>query len=179
MGKRVSFSGLNLELYEVVQHHYDTENALKAYYGIEEQREFLPAKFMSYSPEEVSIEFRARIDELERTSSLTLLSSLEAKLRIDYLTRCYQKGKDDLSKDFRTLYKQKSHRASLEENILETWKQHYPENKLLISELLGALKYRHWLAHGRYWKPKLGRKYDYSYVYYLIEQTYQKLPLMS
>jgi len=70
MGKRVSFSGLNLELSEVVQHHSDTENALKAYYGIEGQREFLPAKFMSYSPEEVFIEFRARIDELKRTSSL-------------------------------------------------------------------------------------------------------------
>jgi len=179
MGKRVSFSGLNLELSEVAQHHSDTENALKAYYGIESQREFLPAKFISYSVEEVSIEFHTRIDELERTSSLTLLSSFEAKLRIDYLKRCYQKGKDDLSKDFRTIYKQKFHRASLEEDILETWKQHYPENKLLISELLGALKYRHWLAHGRYWKPKLGRKYDYYYIYYLIEQTYQKLPLLN
>jgi hypothetical protein len=42
MDKRVSFSGLNLELSEVAQHHSDTENALKAYYGIESQREFLP-----------------------------------------------------------------------------------------------------------------------------------------
>jgi hypothetical protein len=57
MDKRVSFSGLNLELSEVAQHHSDTENALKAYYGIESQREFLPAKFISYSVEEVSIEF--------------------------------------------------------------------------------------------------------------------------
>jgi hypothetical protein len=50
---------------------------LKAYYSFENQREFLPAKFFSYSAEEVSIEFRTRIDELERTSSLTLLSSAE------------------------------------------------------------------------------------------------------
>lgn len=179
MDKRVSFSGSNLELYEVAQHHSDTENALRAYYGIDDNSKFLPAKFISYSAKEVSTEFHARIDELERTSSLTLLSSLEAKLRIDYLKRCYQKAKDDLSKDFRTIYKQKSHRASLEEDILETWKKHYPENKLLISELLGALKYRHWLAHGRYWTPKFGRKYDYSYIYYLIEQTYENLPLIT
>ncbi len=179
MGRRVSFSGSNLELHEVVQHHLDTENALKEYYDIEGKKEFIHVKFMGYSPEEVFIEFRSRIDELEKTSSFTLLSSLEAKLRIDYLIRCYQKRKDDLSTDFRRIHKQKSHRASLEEDILETWKRHYPENKLLISELLGALKYRHWLAHGRYWEPKLGQKYDYSYVYYLIEQTYKNLPLMS
>jgi hypothetical protein len=75
--------------------------------------------------EEIFIEFRSRIEELEKTSSLTLLSSLEAKLRIDYLKRCYQKGKDGLSKDFRAIHKQKSHRASLEEYILETWKKRF------------------------------------------------------
>jgi hypothetical protein len=179
MGKRVSFSDSNLELHEITQHHTDTENALKEYYDVDGKREFLPVKFIGYSAKEVFIEFRSRIEELKKTSSLTLLSSLEAKLRIDYLKRCYKKGKDGLSKDFRAIHKQKSHRASLEEDILETWKKHYPEKKLLISELLGALKYRHWLAHGRYWEPKLGREYDYSYIYSLIEQAYKNLPLKS
>jgi hypothetical protein len=60
--------------------------------------------------------------------------------RIDYLTRCYKKGKDSLSRDFRTLYKNKSHRASLEEDILEIWKKHFPTVQSLISELIGAFK---------------------------------------
>jgi len=176
MAKR---AGSHQELYGIAQYHTDTGNALKEYYGIDGQRESLPAKFIGYSEEEVSIEFRSRIEELERTSSLTLLSSLEAKLRIDYLKRCYKKEKDNLSKEFRAIYKEKSHRASLEEDILETWKKHHPEHKLLLSELLGALKYRHWLAHGRYWEPKLGRKYDYAYIYDLVEQTDKNLPLVN
>ena len=179
MAKRVRFSCSNLELHDIAQYHADTENALKKYYGIDGQRESLPAKFIGYSEEEVYIEFRSRIEELERTSSLTLLSSLEAKLRVDYLKRCYKKEKDSLSKEFRIIYKEKSHRASLEEDIMETWKKHYPEDKLLISELIAALKYRHWLAHGLYWEAKLGRKYDYTYIYDLVEQTDNKLQLVN
>jgi hypothetical protein len=33
--------------------------------------------------------------------------------------------------------------------------------KSVISDLRGALNYRNWLAHGRYWVAKLGRKYDF------------------
>lgn len=38
-------------------------------------------------------------------------------------------------------------------------------SKALLGELAGAFRYRHWLAHGRYWQPKLGRKYDYLSVF--------------
>ena len=31
--------------------------------------------------------------------------------------------------------------------------------------MITAFKYRHWLAHGRYWEPKLGRIYDYYSLY--------------
>ncbi len=56
MGKRVSFSGSNLELHDVVQHHFDTENALKEYYDIDGKKEFLPVKFIGYLPEEIFME---------------------------------------------------------------------------------------------------------------------------
>jgi len=32
--------------------------------------------------------------------------------------------------------------------------------KQIISEYISVLNYRHWLAHGRYWVPKLGRNFD-------------------
>jgi hypothetical protein len=179
MAKRVSFSKLNLEIQEISAHHSDTEAALKDYYHFSETRTLLPAKFLGYSEDELLAEFHKRIEELEKTSSLTLLSSLEAKFRMDYLERCYQKKKDKLSRDFRLLHKKKANRASLEEDILERWKKHYPEHSYLISELIGALKYRHWLAHGRYWEPKLGRKYDYYDVYVLSEQIYNTLPFIN
>jgi hypothetical protein len=177
MGKRVVFSNQSLELQEIAAHHTDTEAALKDYYGLTGDREFLASKFIGYSKDELLTEFGRRIDELDKMSCLNILSSLEAKFRIDYLTRCYKKGKDSLSRDFRTLYKNKSHRASLEEDILEIWKKHFPMVQSLISELIGAFKYRHWLAHGRYWQPKLGRKYDYDYIYLLAEQIDENLPL--
>jgi len=132
----------------------------------------LPARFLGY------------IEELEKTSSLTLLSFLEAIFRVDYLTRCYRKEKDDLSRKFRVIYKKKANRASLENDILEIWKKHcYDSEKReylnLISELIGTLKYRHWLAHGRYWEPKLGRIFDYYYIYELSEQICNTLPLIN
>jgi hypothetical protein len=52
---------------------------------------------------------------------------------------------------------------------LDLWKQEFPTQKLLLGELKGALNYRHWLAHGRYWEPKLGRKYDYESLYLLVQ----------
>ncbi|MCX6832278.1 MAG: hypothetical protein NT028_09125, partial [candidate division Zixibacteria bacterium] len=117
-------------------------------------------------------------EELERTSSLTLLSSLEASLRIDYQNRCDQKKKDSLSREFKSLYKKKQSNIPLEDGILKAWKRHHPELKALISRLVAAFKYRHWLAHGRYWELKLGRKYDYSDIYSLAQDVYKRFPLL-
>lgn len=139
----------------------------------------MPIKFIGYSKEELSIEFKQRMEELDKTSSLTVLSALEASFRIDYLKRCYQKEKDALSRIMREIYKKKGHHVSLEDDIFDTWKKYYPKSKNMISELLGAFKYRHWLAHGRYWEPKLGRKYDYHYIYALAEQIDNTLPLLK
>ncbi|MCX6832138.1 MAG: hypothetical protein NT028_08410, partial [candidate division Zixibacteria bacterium] len=172
------FSNLNLELEEVTTHHSDVEAALRKYYLPDGERAFLPAKFVGYTKQELYSEFCARIEELEQTSSLTLLSSLEASLRIDYLNRCDRKKKDDLSREFRLIYKKQQSNISLEDGILEAWKRHCPELNALISEVIAVFKYRHWLAHGRYWKPKLGRKYDYSYIYSLTKLVYDRLPLL-
>lgn len=174
MAERISFSKSGLELREIAAHHSDTAAALKAYYGFSGTGTSLPARFLGYSEQELSAEFRQRIKELEKTSSLTLLSFLEGRFRTDYLTRCYKKGRDGLSRKFRAIYKEKANRASLENDILEIWKKHCSESenaeaRNLISELIGAFKYRHWLAHGRYWEPKLGRVFDYYYVYDLTK----------
>lgn len=69
----------------------------------------------------------------------------------------------------REIYQMKGSRASLEDDILRLWKEDFPEYKRLISEVITAFKYRHWLAHGRYWEPKLGRIYDYYSLYDLAD----------
>ena len=118
-------------------------------------------RFVDYNINEIEQELQARLDELDRLTSFSILSSLEASFRMDYLTRCNQKKKDALSRKMRRMYQIRGSRASLEDDILRLWKEACPEYKSFISEVITAFKYRHWLAHGRYWEPKLGRIYDY------------------
>ena len=47
----------------------------------------------------------------------------------------------------------------------------------LIGDLRGAFRFRHWLAHGRYWNPKLGQKYDFVSVYSLAANVLGDFPL--
>jgi mRNA-degrading endonuclease RelE of RelBE toxin-antitoxin system len=90
---------------------------------------------------------------------------------IDYHSRCEKKLKDDLSKDFRKIYKKTTNiRVDFKEHILDTWSKHNPGNPLL-NELNSLFLYRHWIAHGRYWLPKINTlKYDFNYLYLIALQ---------
>ena len=102
-----------------------------------------------------------RLAELDRNTTMSLLAA-EAAFRIDYLQRCYQRKKDWVSRQVSgNLQREKGSRVSLEDEIFEVWKSNTSGSNKLISDLRGAFKFRHWMAHGRYWTPKLGQKYDY------------------
>jgi len=123
---------------------------------------------------------KARIRELDHTSCLSILAAIEAGFRIDYLQRNYKRKKDALSLAFRKIFKEKSRRASLEDDILNAWKDNTHGASELIGNLKGAFKYRHWLAHGRYWQPKLGRQfYDYETIYQLAETVFNSFPFIG
>jgi hypothetical protein len=109
---------------------------------------------------------QTRLEELDRSSVFSLLSALEAAFRIDYLQRCQAKKKkrENISYAFREIYKEKGKRASFKDDILSVWRANTNVKAALINDLTGALRYRDWLAHGRYWNAKLGRKYDYESV---------------
>lgn len=177
MLERVSFSNKNLELTDVSTHHIDLENSLRLYFSSYNSNYSL--RFNGYQQQEVDDEFLSRIEELDKTSALSTLSSLEAAFRIDYLVRCYNKKEDKISRRFRDIHSDKGNRIRLEDELLKIWKEEMPARKTLFSELIGALKYRHWLAHGRYWVPKLGKKYDYYSVYVLATRIYSEIPLES
>jgi hypothetical protein len=172
MGSSVSFSGEVLRIQEVAQKHRDTDKSLRFYYtapGLP-QRDL---KFVGYSPNDVQRELGKRLSELDRDSAFGVLGALEASFRMDFLERCQERWKDDLSRNFRELEKLRGKRVALEEDILGAWKQHVPSAKALISDIIGAFRYRHWLAHGRYWVPKLGKLYDFSSVYLLAQRMEQ------
>lgn len=114
------------------------------------------------------------IIELEYNCSLNILASIEADFREDYSIRVNSKQLNNwLSIELKKIYETKKERASLEEDILDTWKEFYKsdnDKKDFFGELKGAFKFRHWLAHGRYWDFSDKNKYDYMTVYLLARK---------
>ena len=117
-----------------------------------------------------------RLDETDLDSSLTALAAVEAAFRIDYLQRCYRREKDPVSRAFRNIYKAKQHNASLENEIFEAWVDNSSGTRSIIGDLRSVFRFRHWLAHGRYWTPKLGRRYDFNDVFALADLTLRSFP---
>ncbi len=174
MANRVPFSHEHQKLSDISLHYTDTEASLISYFSNTGNH---TGRFSTYTRDEISNELRERINELSLTSSFSLLAALEAVFRIDYLQRNYKKRKDDLSRACRAIYKEKQTKASLENDILDAWRANTEGANQLISDLKGAFKYRHWLAHGRYWKPKMGRpSYDYETIYELTEIVLNSFP---
>ncbi len=176
---KVSFSSQELSLSKVWRWYQEMDKALDDYQTeiINTRTEEISVSvFFGMAKNEIIEEFTWQKNELDRLVSFNLIASAEASLRIDYLTRVYEKRKDIISREFRTLYKQKETRAALDNDILKIWKQYYPACKPAISNFIGALNLRHWLAHGRYWTPKFGRDYNPKYVFDIIENLFNVLP---
>ena len=91
MASRVHFSSDHPVLPEIAAHHQDVESSLTLYFSVSSPS--YPVRFDGYTTSELSGELGKRLGEVDLTSSLTVLASVEAAFRIDYLQRCYPKGK--------------------------------------------------------------------------------------
>jgi hypothetical protein len=176
MPDRVNFSKQQPEIQSLAGYYNDVESSLKLYFSPDAQS--YPVRFVGYSHAEVRKELQERLTELELASALTVLSAIEAAFRVDYLQRCYRKQKDDVSRAFRELHKRKGSRVSLEDEILEIWKNRAAGTSAVVAGLRAAFRFRHWLAHGRYWEPKC-QKYDYFTVYSLAEMALSRFDLLG
>lgn len=174
---RVPFSRLNLDIAAITAHHEDVDRSLRD--SFLPTSPFVASRYASDTFAEVGARLAQRLVENETSSVMSLLASLEADFRIDYLERGYQRLKDRLSRRFRELHKLKGARVSLEEEIFGAWKDKTTVPGDLIAELRSAFRYRHWIAHGRYWVPKLGRKYDYFAVNNLAQLVRASFPFVA
>jgi hypothetical protein len=130
-------------------------------------RSSLASRYFGKTRQELDDDFTKQITELRNLTSLGMLASTEAALRIDFIVRVRNRKKDILSRRFRGVRKHRQiEKIRLEEDILEAWKECCVVSGIgnTIGEFKGVLKLRHWLAHGRYWRPKLGRAEEYSAV---------------
>ncbi|MGA2619570.1 MAG: hypothetical protein ABSF26_18325 [Thermoguttaceae bacterium] len=123
------------------------------------------SRYVGKTPEELEADFADQIAELGRVTMLGILASTEAALRVDFIERVSRRKKDDVSRGFRDAFKEHGKKIRLEEDILDVWRKHGDAGiRQAVQEFKGALKLRDWLAHGRYWKPKLGRVSGYDLV---------------
>lgn len=121
--------------------------------------------FLGKTPAELDAGLESAMAELDAAYSLLLMTVIEALFKIDFTKRCQRRSKDSLSRRFRELHKVHKSRIKFGEDILEAWKTNVAGASRPVSDIRSALKYRDWLAHGRYWVPKLGRRYDFPTIY--------------
>ena len=178
MQKTVAFSHKNLTL-EDVDNFYKTSllSIDNFYLFIQNGIATIPARLIGKTIAEIREDRKSILDELDKSVCLNLLASIEASFKVDFIKRVNRKDKENISREFRKLHKKKLLRISLEDDILELWKDHYPRYRSILSEFKSAFNYRHWLAHGIYVTPKLGRKYEYQDIYTIAAMIYCNIPL--
>lgn len=165
-----------LQLEEIAEYTYDMQESLRAYFSRSNPQ--YKALFIALRPSEVASLLNARISETELQSSLAVLARVEAALRTDYAKRCKQKSPDNVSIAFRKIHKKRGKKVRLEDDILRTWRKNIqPADQKFINSLSQMLKFRHWLAHGRYWQ--FGDRHDYQDVYVLADAVLSTLPLKN
>jgi hypothetical protein len=165
----------------IADYHNDVERSLRFYF--DEASPTFRTRFIGLRLDEALTArdelIAARLEETDQRSAFFVLTRVEAAFRVDYELRCRKRMRDDLSRTFRALWKKQRNRVSLDEDIFEAWREHWPRLRQLVSELRGAFKFRHWLAHGRYWEPKLGKKYDFNFVYSLVDDVLIAFPFQT
>ena len=178
MPSRVTLRQKALSITAVAEYHRDAESSLRLYFT--SANPHFVVRFAGYVPAEVQKELADKLSETDMRSALAILTRIEAAFRIDYQQRCRKKETDGVSIAFRRLqkgYGKDYWRVPLEQKIFETWRTVHPGTSRLIGELKGAFQFRHWLAHGRYFQPKLAQKYDYQGLYVLAINVLTQLPL--
>lgn len=178
MVKLASLSGDNLNQTDINNYSQRALESTKLYFS--ENNPKFEEIFFGLSKKEIQEEEYLHLLEIHYQYIFTTISSIEAAFMVDYTIRCTEKKKDHLSREMRRIQRNcqtKSKRPSFDEDILEAWANNTTGTNQIISDLRVALKLRHWLAHGRYWTPKFGRRHDFTSIATLSQTIYSSLPL--
>ena len=121
----------------------------------------VPPRYFGKTHDELAELFEEQRAELRWAVVLNLIASTEAALKVDFIEKVIQNKKDATSKVFVALYKTQQLRVKLTD-LLDIWRSRSTDHAMseAVRMFKEALKLRHWLAHGRYWKPKLVRDFD-------------------
>lgn len=140
---------------ESLENYYDeVKTAIDLKYS--KDNPYYTGDFLSMTLDEVESERDKNYQELAREATMAILAFVESQFRTDFIIRCELKKCDKLSKHYRSTYNpvKRIYTYSYNDVVLDGWEEYRPETKNLLNELREANKYRHWLAHGRYWQFK-------------------------
>lgn len=113
-------------------------------------------------------------DELDQEVVLAMVASVEATLRMDFDARIKDKTRDPLRPMFKNLRDKYDQRVRLDD-IVDCWKEVAGKKPNVFARIGSLLKYRHWLAHGRYWSVKTGSAKDPQSAAFDISEFYDLL----
>lgn len=152
MARTIAESGVHLSFDDVINQKDMVDKALIIMYS--DNNVNFESLFVGKSRREVEIEKEKLMKESDKTHSLLLLTSVEAIIRLDAEERYRKRGKDALSKKIKEIYRARKN-IKLEDHLIAARIEVEPELKRFYDELKVAFKYRHWLAHGRYWESNI------------------------
>jgi hypothetical protein len=102
---------------ERLAYHQDIEASLRLYFSTSAPA--FKARFVGKTQDEVDQELALRLEETDVRLAFVVLTSIKATFRVDFDTRCREKLKDDLSRYFRAIGKERKSAVRLDEDILE------------------------------------------------------------
>jgi len=138
--------------------------------------DFIPEIYRDESLGELRKQFASARKHLRYAAMLHLLTTAEALLRLKFEHLSKRKTKPAIFRQFRKIGRERGEKIRLEEDILDTWIEVYPETARSIREFKGVVPLRDWLAHGRYWNPKIGRpKYEVGDVFDIASEMLHQM----
>lgn len=120
------------------------------------------------------------LDEADKEASFFIVAAAEAGILVDFYRRvAMRKPKDSVTRAFRKIHNTQSKGRVRLEDILDAWAAEIPIAKADIRLFKGALRFRHWLAHGRYWVPKFGRTFDPTALVGIVTRLFDKIGVVN
>ncbi len=129
--------------------------------------------FRGYSEKELKKHLAYHLQEAEYDACLALLAAIEAAFRLDFDYRHRAKRKDSRSSEIRRMSKLPrndfSHDIAMSD-LFDLLAVDGSASGRTINLLKVFFQYRHWLAHGRYWRLKIGgKKPNFSDIYQIAQ----------
>jgi hypothetical protein len=114
--------------------------------------------FRSLSVEEINTRFESLREELDAEVRMMVVAAHEASVMLDARRRAEAGGQDAFGLALHRLFSRpkEGRGAPAPEDIPGAWKRHAPGTSRATGAFMQAYRYRHWLAHGRWFLQRSG-----------------------